>query len=206
MPMHVAIFCLSIVDFQQMEKRRKDGNLPVSDDLWDCFQMFYGNLKWENFQKATEEETLPITFVHGDFHPGNIMWLPNDPKCRVRFLDWEVVGLDYGPQELGQYVISHVNMSKYGADVQKQWVEAYYNELVAINPGIRDGCSFDACFSNYVNGGMRKWLIMLTKISTIDEKIFKFFADQVETFRKLHDVRPLNVCYPSTKADAACSR
>ena len=181
-----------------MVETRKDGTLRVSDDLWECFQVFFSNLNWDSYQKAMAEEVLPITFVHGDFHPGNIMWLPDDPVCRVRFLDWEVVSLDYGPQELGQYVIAAVDMSEYGVDVQSHWVNAYYEELVARNPDIENGCSYEACFNNFVNGGIRRWLIMLSKFSTIDLKMFNFFADQVDTFRKLHSVQPQNVSYPRT--------
>ena len=181
-----------------MVETRKDGTLRVSDDLWECFQVFFSNLKWENYQKAMAEEVLPITFVHGDFHPGNIMWLPDDPVCRVRFLDWEIVSLDYGPQELGQYVIAAVDMSEYGVDAQSQWVKSYYEELVAINPSIENKCSFEACFNNFVIGGIRKWLIYLARFSTINLKMFYSFADQVDTFRKLHCVKPQNVGYPPT--------
>ena len=50
------------------------------------------------------------TLVHGDFWPGNIMWDPNTTTSstrNLRLLDWEMVGLGSGPQDLG-YVVSSV--------------------------------------------------------------------------------------------------
>ena len=57
---------------------------------------------WEAFQ--TELKTRPLTLVHGDFHPGNMMIAREASGCRLFLLDWEVVGVGSGPQELGQYV------------------------------------------------------------------------------------------------------
>ena len=105
----------------------------ISEGLWQCLKSFYKNLKWENYKEEIRIKKLPWTFIHGDFHPGNIMWMPDDPTCKVRLFDWEMVGVGFGPQELGQYVISHFDLSKYGANVHKELVTAYYNELGRIH-------------------------------------------------------------------------
>ena len=182
--------------FQKMEGWRKDSTQVVPDELWECLQSYFHSLNWDNYLKSLDEEALPFTFVHGDFHPGNIMWIPNDPHCRVRFFDWEMVGLDYGPQELGQYVVSHMDMSKYGAEVHEQLVRAYYDEMVATNPDVSIACSWEACFANFVNGGMRKWLWMLPLISVWNMDISNYFIHQIDSFRKMHGVRSDEVCYP----------
>jgi hypothetical protein len=46
---------------------------------------------WATFQ--TELKTRPLTLVHGDFHPGNMMLARDASSLRLYLLDWEVVDL-----------------------------------------------------------------------------------------------------------------
>jgi hypothetical protein len=85
---------------------------PVSSIVWHpqlvaCLEASLARARadaggWEAFQ--TEVKTRPLTLVHGDFHPANMMVAREGAACRLFLLDWEVVGVGSGPQELGQYV------------------------------------------------------------------------------------------------------
>ena len=180
-----------------MTLHREEGAYSISEDLWNCLLSFFNNLHWENYLKDMDQQRVPLTFVHGDFHPGNIMWIPGDSDCKVRLFDWEMVSLGLGPQELGQYVISHLDLSKHGVEVHRKLVQAYYEELTTINPEILHSCSFDACMENFVYGGMRKWLWMLPQLSKWNVKFMPYFVNQVDSFRAIHKVRPNDVCYPA---------
>ena len=168
----------------------------ISDGLWNCLKFFYKNLNWDNFMKEIQVKNLPWTFIHGDFHPGNIMWIPDDPTCKVRLFDWEMVGVGFGPQELGQYVISHLDLAKHGADVHKELVKAYYDELVAVNPAVKETMSFEACFDNFVYGGLRNWLWMLPSMVKWPGGFMPFFAGKMDAFRLIHGVSPDKIGYP----------
>ena len=51
----------------------------------------------------------PFTLVHGDAHAHNFMWVRQRSAAARQFLiDFEMVGVGAGAQELGQYMISHV--------------------------------------------------------------------------------------------------
>ena len=55
---------------------------------------------WDAFQ--AELQARPFTLVHGDFHPANFMVRRDEGVYSLVLLDWEVVGLGSGPQDLGQ--------------------------------------------------------------------------------------------------------
>lgn len=44
-------------------------------------------------------------------------------------LDWEMVGLGSGPQEVAQYVISHMEPST-RRECEKELLDAYYDQLI----------------------------------------------------------------------------
>jgi thiamine kinase-like enzyme len=85
------------------------------------------------------------TLVHGDFWPGNVMWMiqqqqqadsqtsmddskSQDIQGSIRLLDWEMVGVGSGPQDLGQYILSNMDPAE-RRDCERQLVQAYYEEL-----------------------------------------------------------------------------
>ena len=183
--------------FEKMKELRSTGALTISEALWSCLLSFFEYLRWPNFLKDMEQQPLPLTLLHGDFHPGNIMWIPSaeDSVGRVKFLDWEMVTLGHGPQELGQYVISHMDIIKYGADVHRRLVHAYYEELVKVNPEIGLSCSVDMCYESFVYDGMRKWLWMLPQISCFCLDYMPFSVNQVDSFREMHNVKSEKVGY-----------
>ena len=178
-----------------MEKEVQENTMEVPEKLWLCIQNFYRNLRWENFMKELKVRKFPWTFIHGDFHPNNAMWMPDDDHCHVRLFDWEVAGIGSGPQELGRYVISHLDVTKYGPDVQQNLVKAYYEELLLANPSIRETMSFDACFENFVHGGLRDWVWMLPMIGKWRPDYVGNATKKVDLFREMHSAMPGDVDY-----------
>jgi len=74
---------------------------------------------------GSDGKIVHFSLTHGDYHPGNLLCLhddstsntPNQNKERVALtqqqpqlilIDWEHVGVGSGPQDIGQYLISHL--------------------------------------------------------------------------------------------------
>lgn len=70
-------------------------------------------------------------------------------------LDWENVGIGSGPQEIGQYLISHMDPTL-RAKVEKEVVEVYYKSLLLWNPSIAKEMTFEQCWQEYILGGTVK--------------------------------------------------
>jgi hypothetical protein len=91
----------------QEERAKPVGCIEWHPQLVACLEASLARARaecggWEAFQE--ELKTRPLTLVHGDFHPGNMMIARDGGDCSLFLLDWEVVGVGSGPQELGQYV------------------------------------------------------------------------------------------------------
>ena len=184
--------------FEQLEQKVLEGSVCFPKKLWLCMQQFFQNLHWENFLKDMEVNPVPFTFVHGDFHPGNVMWMPDDPVCPLRILDWEMVGVGSGPQELGQFMIGFLDHERHGLDVHKYLVSAYHKELLNANRNI--DFTFEACFREFAVGGIRDWMRLLPEL--LERMEWKpdaaaYFLNQLETFRELHCIDPEMVSYPN---------
>ena len=119
----------------------------------------------------------------------------------VRLLDWEMVGLGSGPQDLGQYVLSNMDPVERRA-CERQLVEAYYNALcqAGVNEG-RSGNSrvtFDYCWQEYRIGGLERWLWFLVWFIGNESMLdwAQFFHDQIATFMKDHRLTERDVTQP----------
>lgn len=154
------------------------------------------------------------TLVHGDFHPGNVMVGVDSPNLEhsepsdrethqqiaACLLDWEMVGVGCGPQDLGQYVISHVEPSE-----RRLWetraLKAYHDELVKHWPQTcdrhSDSYSMDQCHHDYVIGGTERWIWLLLALSaSCPPPVTQYFHDQVAAFVLDHDVTSAKVGAP----------
>jgi len=166
---------------------------------------------WDpNVRKATEKAIQGIswksqlkrlntdghfTLVHGDFWPGNFMWVCDAAsKSQIKMIDWEMVGLGSGPQELGQYVISNMDPAERRA-CEKELVEAYYKEL---QTHLQDKCcSWEYCWSEYQVGGVERWLWFLVYfIGNGMNDWAQFFHDQISEFMKDHNLSAEQITQP----------
>lgn len=149
------------------------------------------------------------TLVHGDFWPGNVIWSINNnsssnsdasqvdiDKCRdIRLLDWEMVGIGSGPQDLGQYVISNF-AGQERRECERELIRAYHQEL--ISAGL-DNVSLDYCWKEYSIGGTERWIWFLVWFLGQGEAVpgwAQFFHDQIAEFMEDHGISEKDISQP----------
>lgn len=185
-------------------------------------------LSWIHFQERIQN--APWTLVHGDFHPANMMWRPDDKCAQVKgvpavvpttepeadgnergphhshvhhrhqlhnlvLLDWEVVGIGSGAQDLGQYFISHlhpIERRKY----EERMIRLYYAQLLSYGVQTEE-YTYEMCWKEYVEGGSERWIWLLALMTQMcPDNMIQYFHDQVEAFARDHHVTPHNVGMP----------
>lgn len=151
-------------------------------------------ISWESHRKRLNESTH-FTLVHGDFWPGNIMVSKGDSVRDLRILDWEMVGIGSGPQELGQYILSNMDPSE-RRDCEEQLVRNYYEKLVH-ELGVSD-LTFEDCFLEYKIGGLERWIWFLVYFCAQPPMTqwAQFFHDQIKEFVHDHKISPEDVTQP----------
>ena len=87
------------------------------------------------------------------------MALGRSQHFQLLLLDWENVGIGSGPQEIGQFLISHMDPTL-RAKVEKEVVEVYYKCLVSANARIAEDMTFDQCWREYIVGGQGCCFVM----------------------------------------------
>ena len=168
------------------------GESPIrwDDHLVACLDASFAKVDWAAYQ--AELNTRPFTLVHGDAHAHNFMWVEQrTPAARQCLIDFEMVGVGSGAQELGQYMISHTPPELRRAKAA-EWVRGYHTELVAVLRGRglqneADAYTFDACFAEHVAGGVGRWVwfVPVLQAMGLPPPMNQFFHDQLAAF--LHD-------------------
>ncbi|GKZ00738.1 hypothetical protein MPSEU_001025700 [Mayamaea pseudoterrestris] len=155
-------------------------------------------ISWEAQQRRLNAETH-WTLVHGDFWPGNVLWMNEGDggaiaTSQVRLIDWEMCGIGSGPQDLGQYVISNMEPCERRA-CERELVQIYFDELV--KAGVA-GVTWDYCWNEYRIGGVERWLWFL--VYFVGLKGFgewaQFFHDQMAAFVKNHELTMADIVQP----------
>jgi hypothetical protein len=156
-----------------------DASLALGTD-WDLF--------------VTEHKKRAFTLVHGDFHPANMMWLKHaNPKRPLVVLDWELVGVGSGPQDLAQYLISHMNPAV-RRECEERLVRAYFEKIQSL--GVVD-YNWESCWKDYVSGGSGRWVWFVPVLADMcPEPMVQYFNDQTLAFLRDHGVTPANVGAP----------
>lgn len=153
-------------------------------------------ISWDAFQERVLND--PWTLVHGDFHPANMLWrlTPDESGHHLVLLDWEVVGIGCGAQDLGQLFISHVDPAK-RREVEHIAVRKYYDDLIALGVPASD-YSWEKCWSDYVAGGIERWIWLIALMSNgfVPDKMMVYFNAQFGEFARDHGVTPENVGMP----------
>lgn len=133
------------------------------------------------------------TLVHGDFWPGNI--LVSTKGSGLKLLDWEMVGIGSGAQDLGQYVLSNMD-PKERRSCERSLIASYYAELLRL--GVKD-FTWDECWKEYRIGGVERWLWFLVYFVGQEGPLLKwgqFFHDQISSFIDDHDITPNDIAQP----------
>jgi hypothetical protein len=156
----------------------------------DVVSASFAKTNWEAFQD--ELKTIPLALVHGDFHPSNIVLRqPPQPyeaepeSVKVLLVDWEVVGVGSGAQDIGQFMISHAapaSRRTYEADMLSTYQSALKAHGVDADPALIK--------REYVNGGVGRWVWMLGVLfgMKLPVPVLQFFHDQVHAFLLDHGV------------------
>ncbi len=136
------------------------------------------------------------TLVHGDFWPGNVMWNTTDNES-IRLLDWEMVGLGSGPQDLGQYVLSNMDPVERRA-CEHELVQAYYEELVSSGVAADEDGLWDYCWREYKVGGLERWLWFLVYFVAQPSMTdwAQFFHNQIAAFMEDHELTAVDITQP----------
>ena len=174
-------------------QRCTDGAASVAwpQELISVVDASLRKVSWEDHVRAKR----PWTLVHGDFHPANIMWWNGTSESglarqKVVFLDWELVGLGSGPQELGQYLTSHMD-PVCRKECEEELVRDYYNHLVSVFPESK-ACTYtwDECWSEYKAGCAERWMWLKAFYAGDHgvEDLRTFFLGQVGAFLQDHNI------------------
>ncbi|KAL7554552.1 hypothetical protein ACHAWF_018011 [Thalassiosira exigua] len=157
------------------------------------------------------------SLVHGDFHPGNILCfhshssagnllteeaVEDNTRPRLVLLDWEHVGVGSGLQDIGQYLISHVETQE-ACDSLDEIVSIYRSTLVETLQRINPPCDIDVpsledLKSELIYGGLQRWIWLYSFMCgiTIPPAYMQYFHDQMYRWMVANDVRPENVGMP----------
>eukprot|EP00744_Colponema_vietnamica_P012913 GILI01018118.1.p1 GENE.GILI01018118.1~~GILI01018118.1.p1 ORF type:complete len:514 (-),score=142.70 GILI01018118.1:141-1682(-) len=133
----------------------------------------------------------PHTLVHGDFHPGNmVVYLPKEQApYRVALVDWEVVGIGSGPQDIGQYMTSHFTQEQFSTIATKA-VTAYADALIAViapKSEAETATLRKSIFKEVCLGGLGRWAWLnglMGGMEAIPLGAMQYFVDQVDLFMK----------------------
>ena len=161
-------------------------------------------ISYENYRKmwrveasdmSSEESAIPWTLVHGDYHPANFI-LAHDKDGKLPFalylVDWEAVGVGSGPQELGQYMISHSTAAERQAN-EEDLLKVYHETLNAELARLGKKChiSLDFVRKEYVVGGLARWAWLLPVCCQLCPPAgAQYFHDQVLHFLQDHNIDP----------------
>ena len=133
-----------------------------------------------------------------DCWPGNFMWMiqQKEEESYLKLLDWEMVGLGSGPQDLGQYVLSNMDPAE-RRESEEELVKAYFEELKRCGVSNVD---WEYCWNEYKFGGLERWLwFMIYFAGQPPESLpgwAQFFHNQISAFMKDHQITADDVGQP----------
>lgn len=169
------------------------------DELVQCMDASIAKISWEQYKEDLKNRKW--TLVHGDFHPANLMWrwpsASDASSGSTVLLDWEMVGLGSGPQDLAQYMISHMAPAD-RRRMEEPLLIAYYEELTrgAVSIDAAD-YSFDECKRDFISGGTERWVWMLALLTGMcPDPMVQYFQDQLAVFMQDHNVTPESIGMP----------
>ena len=172
---------------------------------WDpvvlaCVTKAMEGISWEAQLKRIHVSGGHWTLVHGDFWPGNILISTNcgheeGNLYDLKLLDWEMVGIGSGPQDLGQYILSNMDPLERRM-CEQSLIATYHSELIRL--GVKD-FSWEECWREYKIGGVERWLWFLVYFVGQEGALLKwaqFFHDQIASFVADHRITPDDLVQP----------
>lgn len=164
----------------------------------ECVTASLAKANWEEYREQRKKTAW--TLIHGDFHPANMMMLPakgdGGAPLRLVLLDWEVVGVGSGPQDIAQFLISHMDPELRRASEHKL-VADYHALLTSSGRVSLDQYPLAQCMRDFVSGGAERWAWLLPVICGLcPDPMITFFHDQMLSFLQDHGVTPNTIGMP----------
>ena len=104
-----------IADWERDPSRKREGKLCYDPHLIRCLRSSFTQVEqpdsWGKYQD--EFKRVPRCLVHGDAHPHNLLFRPGATleEEALKMIDFEMVGVGSPAQELGQFLISHMDVA-----------------------------------------------------------------------------------------------
>jgi len=181
---------MAMTPWASFTKAREEGtSSPIQWDphLVACLNASFAKVDWEAFQ--SELQTRPYTLCHGDCHPHNALWTRQRTKdASLRLIDFEQVGVGSPAQDLGQWMISHMQPDT-RRDCEKELVAAYHADVVATlkELGKDSEFTFEMCWEEYVAGGAGRWVWFVPVLAQMcPAPMGQYFHDQLAAFLHTH--------------------
>ena len=154
-------------------------------------------ISWDAFKASQSERRRKrlFTLSHGDFHPANfIRRTGHDTSLYpVVLLDFEVIGVGSGPQDLSQYLISHMDPIE-RRKCERELVQTYYDELVRL--GVNH-VTFEWVWREFALGGSARWVWLLAVLSQMcPSEMVKYWARNLEEFLVDHGIDEASIEMP----------
>ena len=118
------------------------------------------NLAWVRRQLVTG----PLTFVHGDFHPNNLLAEAPEVEDGTIVIDWQVCSRGPAERDLMYFLVSALE-SPLRRESARDLIELYHRELVAC--GV-EGHSLQACLRRYRLALLDQVVFLIVVIGMLD--------------------------------------
>lgn len=195
-----------------------DHGFEFNEFMINCVEASLAKADWQTYL-TKDLPSRHWTLIHGDFHPANIYWMSpkaTDSDIASRkatigepyFMDFEVFGLGTGPQDIAQYLISHMNPET-RRECEAELMSVYYETLTTplahetnsncdgrVLPS-KESYPFEEFKKDYVNGGAERWIWLFALLTVYcPPKMTNYFHDQLYEFMKDHGVTAENIGMP----------
>mmetsp|Transcript_4222 Transcript_4222/g.6524 ORF Transcript_4222/g.6524 Transcript_4222/m.6524 type:complete len:423 (+) Transcript_4222:2303-3571(+) len=159
--------------------------------LVKCIQVSLSKIDFSACQKRYipgQPSFYPWSLAHGDFWPGNIFFAKSGDSYVTKLLDFEVIGLGSGAQELGQFMISNSSPEArrgceyelckiYHQELEKHLAESDKTYLPTV----------EQVWTEYKVGGASRWIWFVVYLAPImPPYLTQYFCDQVTAILKDH--------------------
>lgn len=174
-----------------------ESKVKWDSNLIQCMDASFSKISWNNY--LIDIKNRDFTLVHGDFHPANMMLKRLSPSVSdwtIILLDWEAVGIGSGPQDLAQYLISHMNYNT-REGCERALLRRYWDELKEKGGEKLSNYTFENCNKDYIEGGIGRWVWLLALLTSLcPDIVIQYFHDQVKYFIETHEINPENIVMP----------
>ena len=186
------------LQFQNKCSLQHTNTIKINDVEWpeyllEIITLSLSQISWETYQLSltTNKFRQYYTLVHGDYHPGNILIYSQNMKnkyAKIMVLDYENIGIGSGPQDCGQFIISHMDPKDRQTTLlptEKDFFYTHYYQHLSTN--IQQLFTFEECYQEYIYGGIERWVWLLCLLGSLcPSSYIQYWVNQLSTFCEDH--------------------